>query len=85
MKIYLCVTDTGKRNCRSVTILDSAVNCRELIAFLSFFSYNIRIYEKPYGLKIFVVCPYLSCIDDVTTKKEGERYAKVSNRILGKI
>lgn len=87
MKIYLCVSDTRKRNCRSVTVVDSYRNCRKLMAYLNYYSYSLRIYEykgrKETALKIFSIVPDLSCLDDIVVKKEGEAYGKVSTRILG--
>lgn len=89
MKIYLCVSDTRKRSCRSVTVVDSYRNCRELMAYLNYYSYSLRTYEykgkkeKETALKIFSAVPDTSCLDDIVVKKEGERYGKVSAWILG--
>lgn len=85
MKIYLCMSDYRKRQCKSVTVDDSLGNCRELIAHLSYFSYNMRIYEIKSGLKIFCTVHDPSVIEELITRKEGEQYAEVSNRVLGKV
>lgn len=84
MKVYLCVTLPDKRHCKSCTIVDTIEKIRELICFLNFFSYCVRIYETDYGLKIFSTVPELN-IDKIVTRKEGEKYAKVSDSVLGKI
>lgn len=87
MKMYLCLTDSRKRQCRSATVVDSHRNCRELVACLNYYSYRTRVYEykgkSETALKVFSVVPNLSYLDSIVVKKEGEKYAKVSDWILG--
>lgn len=82
MKIYLCMSSPRKRDCRSVTIEDSTENCRELLAFLHYFSYNLRTYELKRGvLKVFVIVPDTQMIYRVFEERE-DGHAKVSDNIL---
>lgn len=90
MKIYLCVSDTAKKKCESVTIVDTTVHCRELLCYLNFFSYRLRIYEheeKRTGtitLKVFAVVQSVrETMDNCVVK--GDVYGKVSNRVLGEV
>lgn len=92
MKIYLCLSDTSKKKCVSVTIVDSAEHCRELLRYLSFFSFKLRSYEhkgKKDGttaLKVFAVVPDISeTMADIIVKRKEDKYGKVSNGVLGEV
>lgn len=85
MRAYICISDQRKRHCNSATIEDTAEHIRELICFFNYYSLSCRVYETRYGLKIFTDVPYIDIIEKVLKKKEGERYAQVSDFILGEL